>query len=65
LEAFGTGTAATVTPIGSIFYENKQLAIKIPTLEQKDPLYKKLFKSISDIQRGRVSHDWAYPIPKI
>ncbi|CAG0924591.1 unnamed protein product [Notodromas monacha] len=58
LEAFGTGTAASIAPIGSIHYKDR-CTIEIPTLSQKAPLYRQLHQSLSDIQFGRVAHEWA------
>lgn len=49
LEAFGTGTAAVISPIGELSYKGKTLPINGG---QPGPLAKELFDTISGIQRG-------------
>eukprot|EP00102_Acyrthosiphon_pisum_P015790 XP_008186504.1 PREDICTED: branched-chain-amino-acid aminotransferase, cytosolic [Acyrthosiphon pisum] len=56
LEFFGTGTAAVISPVSSILYEDRN--IELPTMEQSNPLYERLFKTITDIHYGRVAHPW-------
>jgi len=56
LEFFGTGTAAVISPVSSILYEGED--IMLPTMKQSKPLYSRLFKEITDIQYGRISHPW-------
>ncbi|XP_060853369.1 branched-chain-amino-acid aminotransferase, cytosolic [Rhopalosiphum padi] len=56
LEFFGTGTAAVISPVSSILYEDAD--VQLPTMEQSNPLYARLFKAITDIQYGRVAHPW-------
>jgi len=56
LEFFGTGTAAVISPVSSILYEDE--CVELPTMEQSNPLYGRLFKAITDIQYGRVAHPW-------
>lgn len=60
LEVFGSGTACIVTPVNSIFYEEEE--IKIPTTEQEKPIYKRMLKTLTDIQYGIIPHPWARPI---
>ncbi|XP_071522471.1 branched-chain-amino-acid aminotransferase, cytosolic isoform X5 [Panulirus ornatus] len=60
LEVFGAGTAAVVTPVGEIHYEDK--IIKIPTMEHDYPLTQRFFDTIKDIQYGRVESEWTVPI---
>lgn len=61
LEMFGAGTACIVSPIGSIKYRDKIL--KIPTTEwTKEPLYKRVLRTLTDIQYGRMFHPWAVAI---
>lgn len=50
VEAFGTGTAAVISPIGELFYKGKTL--KVGT--QIGELSKNLYETITGIQRGRV-----------
>lgn len=49
LEAFGTGTAAVISPIGEIAYKENSFQIQ---RGEAGPLSRDLLKSISDIQRG-------------
>jgi branched-chain amino acid aminotransferase len=51
LEAFGTGTAAVVSPIGELAYKGETLTING---NQVGALSKRLFDTISAIQRGIV-----------
>ncbi|MBQ9972366.1 MAG: aminotransferase class IV, partial [Firmicutes bacterium] len=56
-EAWGTGTAAVVSPIGHLFYEGKEYTVcdnKIGELTQK------LYDNLTGIQWGKVAdnHDW-------
>ncbi|KAB7505366.1 Branched-chain-amino-acid aminotransferase [Armadillidium nasatum] len=60
LEIFGAGTAVVVCPVGEIHYMDK--VIKVPTMQQEKPLYKKVYNAILDIQYGRNQHPWAVPI---
>jgi branched-chain amino acid aminotransferase len=60
LEMFGTGTACIVSPIERIFYLGENLMI--PTMEQKDAVFSRVQKELTDIQYGRVNHPWAIVI---
>ncbi|RWS01116.1 hypothetical protein B4U79_16769, partial [Dinothrombium tinctorium] len=51
LEMFSSGHQVMVTPIVEINYDNE--VIKIPTIEQKDPLYLKLFYEFQSYFFGR------------
>jgi len=59
-EMFGSGTAATISPVKEIVYNGKALAS--PVGEDAGPLAQRLTDAIFDIQYGVVDHDWA---PKI
>lgn len=50
LEAFGTGTAAVISPIGTLHYQNQDWAIH---KNENGPLSVELHKDISEIQRGQ------------
>ncbi|XP_053208793.1 branched-chain-amino-acid aminotransferase-like [Panonychus citri] len=54
LEMFGAGTAAVVSPISRINYQDKDYLI--PTMESKDAIAQKLLKTIMDIQYGRIEY---------
>lgn len=56
LEFFAAGTAAVISPVSSILYEGKDIVL--PTMEQTTPLYQRLYDAITDIQYGRVPHEW-------
>ncbi|XP_076047551.1 branched chain amino acid transaminase isoform X2 [Oratosquilla oratoria] len=60
LEIFGSGTACVVCPVAEIHYGNHVL--KIPTMEHENPLNQRFFRALTDIQYGRVPHEWAIPI---
>jgi branched-chain amino acid aminotransferase len=60
LELFGTGTAAVVSPIERINYLEEDLFI--PTMEQAEPVYKRILSELTDIQYGKVNHPWAVRI---
>lgn len=60
LEMFGSGTACVVCPVGRIHYLNEDLII--PTVAHSEPLSMRLYKALTDIQYGKVSHEWSVPI---
>ena len=64
LEAFGTGTAAVISPVGEFCYENE--CFKVNNAEV-GPLSKQLYKDISDIQYGRApdKFGWMKPVDKL
>ncbi|KAK3893274.1 hypothetical protein Pcinc_002906 [Petrolisthes cinctipes] len=59
LEMFGAGTAAVVTPVGSIHYQDQ--VINIPTMDHDQPLNQRFYKTITGIQYGRIPSPWAIP----
>ncbi|XP_050732142.1 branched-chain-amino-acid aminotransferase, cytosolic-like [Eriocheir sinensis] len=59
LEMFGAGTAAVVTPVGEIHYQDR--VIKVPT-EGTDggvSLAQRYYDTITGIQYGKIPSDWA------
>ncbi|OPH59410.1 branched chain amino acid aminotransferase [Paenibacillus ferrarius] len=56
-EAFGTGTAAVVSPIGSLLWQGKSMVINQGNIGE---LVQRLYDTITDIQFGRTSdtHNW-------
>jgi branched-chain amino acid aminotransferase len=60
-EAFGTGTAATITSIELIAHEEEEY--HIPALNE-DSLTKRLFKELDDIKTGRKEdkYGWVYKV---
>jgi branched-chain amino acid aminotransferase len=61
-EVFGTGTAASVSPVGFLGSENGSMTINDG---QPGPVATKLYNSINDIQYGRARDDmgWTMEIP--
>lgn len=62
-EAWGTGTAAVVSPIGHLYYDNVEYTVsdnKIGTLTQK------LYDNLTGIQWGKVedTHGWMHLVKK-
>ncbi len=54
-EAFGTGTAAVISPIGELFYKGKKQLIN----KQKiGPLAQRLYNQITGIQSGDLPDQW-------
>ncbi|KAL2730776.1 hypothetical protein V1478_005189 [Vespula squamosa] len=61
LEMFGSGTACIISPISNIGFMDRDF--HIPTMQQSDPIYKKLEKHLKDIQYGYISdHPWTITI---
>ncbi|CCI10857.1 unnamed protein product [Albugo candida] len=59
-EAFGSGTAAIITPISVIHYKGEDLYIPLNGKDgQAGKLAERLWKQIIDIQYGRVTHPWS------
>ncbi|CAH1787509.1 unnamed protein product [Owenia fusiformis] len=57
-EIFGAGTACVVSPVERIQYMGEDY--HIPTMEQKDPIWNRCWKELTDIQLGRnAPHAWA------
>ncbi|QLG75103.1 hypothetical protein HG535_0H04300 [Zygotorulaspora mrakii] len=57
LEAFGSGTAAVVSPIKEIGWQGKDINVPLLPGEQSGPLTKKVAQWIADIQYGRKTKD--------
>lgn len=63
-EAFGTGTAAVISPIGTLSYKGKEWTINN---NENGPLSNELYKEITSIQRGTAPDrfNWIVPLEKI
>ncbi len=62
LEMFGTGTAVVVSPIKKLHYTGKDYDIPLdPTDPGKEsgPLASRLWKALTDIQYGIITHPWS------
>jgi branched-chain amino acid aminotransferase len=60
-EVFGSGTAAVISPVGNIKYNDKEITIGDGSV---GPLSAKLFKELMDIQYGKAEDpfNWIVPI---
>lgn len=60
LEAFGAGTAAVVSPIYEIGWQNNDIQVPLTPGEQSGPLTKEIASWIADVQYGRVPYkNWS------
>lgn len=62
VEAFGAGTAAVVSPIKEIGWNEKQIQVPLQDGKQAGPLTELVAEWIGDIQYGRVDHPWSLVI---
>ena len=60
-EVFGAGTAASIAPVGSLYYENTNYEINDFKI---GPITKKLYKTLTDIQWSRIAdpYNWVYRV---
>lgn len=60
-EIFGSGTAATISPVGELFYQDRSLTVT----ETADSLRSRFYNAITAIQYGEVedTHGWITPVP--
>lgn len=58
LEIFSSSTMANAVPIASIYYAPVRTLIRVPTLDQRDPLYLRLNRAIHAIEYGLIVHPW-------
>lgn len=60
LEVFGSGTAAVITPVSTIYYDGEDLKIPLNGPDGKSgELTNKFWSTITDIQYGRKKHPWS------
>ncbi|GMG55655.1 unnamed protein product [Ambrosiozyma monospora] len=59
VEAFGSGTAAVVSPVKSIGYHNQNIEVPLLPGEQFGPLTKQIADWIAELQYGIVESDWS------
>nr|XP_057933341.1 branched-chain-amino-acid aminotransferase, cytosolic [Doryrhamphus excisus] len=57
-QMFGCGTACTVSPVGSIYYQGEHWYF--PSQEKSSQLTTRITKELRDIQYGRTPSDWTY-----
>ena len=62
-EAFGSGTAAVIAPIGTLGWKGVDYEI----VERPDSLRERLYNEITGIQYGEIAdrHGWITPVPKM
>jgi branched-chain amino acid aminotransferase len=58
-EAWGTGTAAVVSPIGHLFYQNKEYTV---CNNEIGPLTQKLYDQLTSIQWGKAEDKFGWSI---
>jgi branched-chain amino acid aminotransferase len=56
-EAFATGTAAVVSPVGELTYQDKTIVIRNNEI---GPLSQKLYDTLTDIQWGRMKDEMGW-----
>jgi branched-chain amino acid aminotransferase len=62
-EAFGCGTAASVSPINSFNYNDRTYKVPIDEETSAGPLTHRMLKMVTDIQGGLVDKpDWQFVI---
>lgn len=59
-EAFGTGTAAVISPIGELKVDDKHLVINGGEI---GPVAHKLYDTLTDIQNGRIADPFGWVVP--
>lgn len=59
IEVFGLGTAAVVSPVKSISYNGKDIAIPLLVDGKMGPTAKRLWESLTSIQYGRTPSPWS------
>eukprot|EP01035_Chromulina_nebulosa_P017741 gene17741-23338_t len=57
LEVFGCGTAVVISPVKAIHYNDED--INVPTGDDVGPIAYKLWKTLYDIQYGKLEHPWS------
>ncbi len=58
-EAFGCGTAAVITPVGKFGFQDKEYVVND---NQPGPVAEKMFKTLTDIQYGRVPDPYGWTL---
>ena len=58
-EAFGTGTAAVISPVDSMVYKNEKIQIS----DGIGSVTMKLYKTLTDLQCGEIKDEWQWIVP--
>jgi branched-chain amino acid aminotransferase len=64
IEAFGSGTAAIVSPIRNISWKNQSVDCGLRPEQEAGEIALKMKNWIEEIQYGDVEHEWSYVLPK-
>jgi len=64
LEAFGSGTAAVVSPIRNISYKGKMVDCGLTVDQEAGELAQKMLGWMGARQYGDEEHDWSYVVPE-
>jgi branched-chain amino acid aminotransferase len=62
IEVFGTGTAAIVSPVNKILYEDKWYNVPIDPNDPKAEIgtyARRFLEQLQDIQYGKIEHEWS------
>ena len=62
VEAFGTGTAAVISPIGELYVDGRPMVINEGKI---GPLAQKLYDTITGIQNGRIPDPFGWVVPVV
>ncbi|KAK9461696.1 aminotransferase [Lipomyces oligophaga] len=62
LEAFGSGTAAVVSPIKEIGWKDQDIFVPLQDGKETGPVAEAMANWIAEIQYGEKSHPWSYVI---
>ena len=65
LEAFGSGTAAVVSPFKGFHFEGEDYDVPIDAALQAGPITKRVWDTLRDIQYGNVEHPWSVVIDRL
>lgn len=60
IEAFGTGTAAVISPVRRIGYKDRDILCGLREDQEAGEVASKMLKWIEDIQYGDYPHEWSY-----
>ena len=65
IEAFGSGTAAVVSPIKSVYFEGKDYEVPIVDELQAGEVTKRVWDELKAIQYGEKEHPWSLVIDRL
>jgi branched-chain amino acid aminotransferase len=65
LEAFGSGTAAVISPVRNISYKGNLVDCGLKQDEEVGPIALRMLKWIEGIQYGEEEHEWSHVVPDL